>query len=257
MWWDQQFTPEQHGDPYERLWCHFLGRDFPEWGVFWSHHVVPLTNRIVDDFECDHAAKLYIRYDPHIFKGLEKLVMANYSIFYFLARSCAIVSSEPHLFPEDVFIFLRATTENISKFLDAFTNSIAPKLSIDKEKIPKWRDIKSTETAEQILNYRDAFVHCGRLGRHPNLPWEFIPKHSHILRTKEYWRYVQRLSEQEFVDSRDYLRKLQVELMRIIDPVWKQVTFLLDERRTTQAYLTYYRLYKDPSGKLRPIKWIP
>ena len=42
MWWDKQFTPEQDGDRYERIWWHFLKDDFPEWRTFWAHHVVPL-----------------------------------------------------------------------------------------------------------------------------------------------------------------------------------------------------------------------
>src|ERR1700730_12252157 len=148
MWLDQQFTPEQHGDRYERLWWHFFKDDFPEWGTFWAHHVVPLTNRIDDDSKNTHG-KLFFRNDPGIDKGVEALMMANYSVFYCLARSCAIVASEPHLFPEDVFIFLRSTTENIAKFLDTFTNRLAKRLNINK-KVREWTDIKNSEPAKNI-----------------------------------------------------------------------------------------------------------
>jgi hypothetical protein len=164
MRWDQ-FTLEQHGDSYERLWGHFLKDHFPEWERFWAHHVVPLTNRIDPEFKGSGQAKLFIRDDPGIDAGVEALMMANYSVFYFLARSCAIVASEPHLFAEDVFIFLRATTENVAKFLDVFTNRLVRQLKIDKDKVPGWVDIKNTGVANEILEYRDAFVHSGRLGR--------------------------------------------------------------------------------------------
>jgi hypothetical protein len=136
MWWDK-LTPEQHGDSYERLWWHFLEDDFPEWGRFWTHHIVPLTNRIDDNFKNNDIAKMYIRDDPRIHRGLESLLMANYSVFYYLARSCAIVASEPHLFPEDVFIFLRAATENISKLLVNFTGQLAIPLGIKNDEVPR------------------------------------------------------------------------------------------------------------------------
>jgi hypothetical protein len=255
MWWDRQFTLEQHGDPYERLWWHFLKNDFPEWERFWAHHIVPLTNRIDDKFKKNAQAKLFIRDDPKIYDGIEALMMANYSVFYYLARSCAIVASEPHLFSEDVFIFLRATTENIAKFLDVFTNRLAKPLDIDKDKVPKWADIKNTEAAKKILEYRDAFVHSARLGRNPNLSWEFIPNPSHISKARHSWRYVQKLSEEEFVDSRSYLRKLQTDLMKEINPVWKKARLLLDERRTSKVYLKFYRLGKDGEGNFRPIEF--
>lgn len=253
MWWDGKFTLEHHGDLYERLWGHFLKRHFPEWERFWAHHIVPLTNRIDDQFTATDRAKLFKRYDPKIDRSVESLMMRNYSVFYFLARSCAIVASEPHLFPEDAFIFLRAATENVSQFLSVFTGQLAHQLGIDKDKVPKWEDIKSTEIAKNILAYRDAFVHSARLGRNPNLSWEFIPKPEHIAKAKSSWSYVQSLDEDQFVDSRKYLAELQRSLMKLINPVWKQVTGLMDDCRTSETYLKLYRLEKDPSGKFRPI----
>jgi hypothetical protein len=43
--------------------------------------------------------------------------------------------------------------------------------------------------------------------------------------------------------------------MKVINPVWKQITLLLDEQRTSEAYLKFYRLDKDASGEFRPIKF--
>jgi hypothetical protein len=253
MRWDQSKL-EQHGDPYESLWGHFLKDDFPEWERFWARHVVPLTNRI-DDKKKNGQAKLFLRDDPTIHKGIEALMMANYSVFYYLARSCVIVASEPHLFPEDAFIFLRATTENVREFLHVFTTRLAHPLNIDKNRVPKYADIEDTEVAKAIDKYRNAFVHYSRLGRNPNLAWEFIPNTSHVHKSKLSWRYVQNLPEDQFIDSRTYLRELQRGLMKVINPVWKQITLLLDERRTSEAYLKFYRLYKDASGDFRPIKF--
>lgn len=154
MYWDD-FKLAQSGDSYERLWGHFLEDHFPEWERFWAHHVVPLTNRIDPDAE-NNLAKLFVRDDPLINNGLASLTRANYSVFYYLARSCAIVAAEPHLFVEDAFIFLRATTENVALFLEWFRDRVAKKLMIDAGKVPNWSSIKDTAVAQEILDYRDA-----------------------------------------------------------------------------------------------------
>jgi len=250
MRWDQS-TLEQHGDSYERLWGHFLKDDFPEWERFWAHHVVPLTNRI-DDGKTSGQTKLFLRDDPQIHGGAEALMMANYSVFYFLARSCVIVASEPHLFPEDAFIFLQTATENVDGFLHAFRTRIVNRLNIDRNRVPALK-IKEAEVAKTIDKYRNAFVHHSRLGRNPNLAWEFIPTISHLHNSKFSWRYVQNLPQDQLIDSRKYLRSLQREFMKVINPVWKQITDLLDGQRTTKAYLEIYRLEK-VAGDFRPIK---
>ncbi|MGH6835149.1 MAG: hypothetical protein ACREC9_06285 [Methylocella sp.] len=262
MWWDQKFTPEKDGDPYERLWWHFLKMDFPAWATFWAHHCVPLTNRIDDNSKQNDQARLFIRDDPKISKGIEALVMRNYSVFYYLARSCAIVASEPHLFTEDAFIFLRAATENTQEFLKkTFEDRLAKKLDINQDDLPDWKKIRDSDTAKEILHYRDAYVHFARLGRHPNLSWEFIPNHSHISpehshvsQAKNYWSNMQKLPEKDFINSRQYLKELQTKLMKELNPVWERITHLLDQSRTNEKYFNLYRLCKDASGKYRPIK---
>jgi hypothetical protein len=252
MQWDK-LTIAESGDSYERLWGHFLEDHFPEWERFWAHHVVPLTNRI--DADCEIGpAKLFSREDPRIADGVEALMMANYSVFYYLARSCAIVAAEPHLFVEDAFIFLRATTENVARFMRWFKDRVARPLKIDPARVPSWIKIKETKTAQEILNYRDAFVHSGRLGQNPNLPREFIPSFAHLEEAAKSWRYIQTLPATEFVDSRMHLKELQIDLMKTLNPVWKTVTDLMDEQRSNPTYLELYRLQKDPAGKLRPIK---
>lgn len=62
-----------------------------------------------------------------------------------------------------------------------------------------------------------------------------------------------RLPEDEFVDSRLYLKELQKGLMKIINPVWETVRLLFDERRTSDTYLKLYRLQNDATGKLQPV----
>jgi hypothetical protein len=255
MWWDAKFNPGEHGDVYERLWWHFIEDDFPEWGTFWSHHIVPLTNRIVDDFQGDAQAKLHIRSDPEIHKAVEELVMSNYSVFYYLARSCAVVTAEPHQFLEDAFIFLRAAAENAGIFLGTFKSQVAPAFGVDRDQVPEWETIRAGALHKEIVDYRDALVHRGRLGRNPKLPWEFIPKHSHLEKAQFSWRYVQELPEDQFVDGRKHLGTLQTNLMKVLNPFWKQITHLMDQRRSSNKYQKFYRLKKDTSGKLQPIKW--
>jgi len=260
MWWDAKFNPEEHGDAYERLWWHFIEKDFSGWRTFWSHHVVPATNRIVGDFPGDAQTKLYIRVDPHIHPSVEELVMSNYSVFYYLARSCALVTYEPHLFIEDAFIFLRAAAENAGIFLACFKSQIAPAFGIASNQVPDWKAMKAKadKTYNEIVDYRDALVHRARLGRNPKVPSEFIPKHSHISHIKKArvsWRYIQGLPEDQFVDGRKCLQTLQHDFMKELDPAWKKITRLMDERRTSGRYREFYRLEKDAAGDLQAIKW--
>lgn len=56
------------------------------------------------------------------------------------------------------------------------------------------------------------------------------------------------------MDSRVYLRQLQTDLMKTLNPVWKQVTDMMDEQRSNPTYAELYRLQKDAGGQLRPIK---
>jgi hypothetical protein len=260
MWWDDEFNPEEHGDPYERLWGHFIEKDFSEWKRFWSHHVVPATNRIVDHFHGDAQEKLYIRFDPQTHPAVEELVMSNYSVFYYLARSCAVVTYEPHLFIEDAFIFLRAAAENAGVFLACFKSQIAPAFGIGNDQVPDWKKIKlkAETTYNEIVDYRDALVHRARLGRNPKVPWEFIPRHSHISHIKKArvsWRYIQGLPEDQFVDGRKHLRTFQRDFMEELNPAWGKITQLMDERRNSGKYQEFYRLERDASGELRSIKW--
>ena len=261
MWWDTKFTPEEDGNEYERLWWHFVEADFPAWGTFWSHHIVPLTNRIVDDFKGTPQERLFIRSDPRIHASVEALLMSNYSVFYYLARSCAIVNTEPHLFLEDAFIFLRAAAENAAKFVGRFKSEIAVPFGMDKDEIKKLKDVNTSKNHVEIVDYRDAFVHWARLGRNPNLPWEFIPVHAHVARkpiietkAKISWRFIQDLAEDQFIDGRKHLKTLQRGLMEELNPVWKSITRLMDQQRTNKKYLKYYRLEPSASGKLQPIK---
>jgi hypothetical protein len=123
MWWDGRFSLMQNGDRYERLWWPLISNDFQEWEKFWIHHVVPLTNRIDDKVPDNDPQKLFLREDDNIDRRVEAMVMANYSVFYFLGRVSAILLAEPHLFPEDAFMLLQAVTENVKYFINKETRS--------------------------------------------------------------------------------------------------------------------------------------
>jgi hypothetical protein len=250
MRWDESKL-EEDGDPYERLWWRFLEEEFPEWERFWAHHAVPLTKRI--EAKVKRKNRMYFRDDPDIHKGVEELLMANYSVFYYLARSCVIVAAEPHLFPEDGFFFLQAALENTKRFLDAFATRLAPTLGISEDDVPQYARIEQTELAQQIEMYRNTFAHYPRLGRSPHLGWEFIPKPSHVGKAKLSWHHAQNLPVGEFVDSRKHLKKYQTDLMKMLNPAWMKITSLLDERRTSPEYLAMYRLREESPGVYQPI----
>jgi hypothetical protein len=93
MWWDTEFNLVEHGDRYERLWWPLLRNDFPEWEIFWIHHVVPLTCRIDDKIANSDPRKLFLRDDAKNDENVESMIMSNYSVFYYMARGdCNIIS---------------------------------------------------------------------------------------------------------------------------------------------------------------------
>ncbi|MGH6857147.1 MAG: hypothetical protein ACRECP_05755 [Methylocella sp.] len=248
MWWDKKFNLIEHGDRYESRWWPCLEHDFSEWGKFWVHHVVPLTNRIDVRLKEDDPKKLFLRQDNRINDNVEMLIMRNYSVFYYLARACVIDLNDPYLFPEDVFFYLRAATENAEKFIGKLRGPLTKELQLDLNVLPDWEKIKKDPTVEAIKEYRDAFSHYPRLGLRSTLGEGFIPNYSVLKRARYSWKYVQQLRPDCFEDGRLYLQKVRVDLMKVLNPIWKQVNKELDKRRTSEGYLQLYRL--DLEGKI-------
>jgi hypothetical protein len=250
MQWDERFNLIEHGDRFERQWWPFLKNDFDKWEKFWLHHIIPLTNRIDDNIDDKEPSKLFLREDNKIDKHVESMMMANYSVFYYIARANEVVKLDSHGFPEDAFIFLQAATENARNFIGIIRKDLSPKLQLNLNDIPEWKHIEAKAPIDDIKRYRNAFIHSPRLGRSPLLQWECIPKASHIKRAARSWSYVQGLPLDCFVESRPYLQKLLIDLMRGLNPAWEQVRKALDSRRTSQAYRQLYRL--DSQGRPLP-----
>jgi hypothetical protein len=257
MDWDNRFNLTRDGDPYERLWWPLLERYFSEWERFWIHHIVPLTNRV--DKKHEHTPeRLFLRGGGQIDERIEFMLMAHYSVFYFLGRASVAILTEPHLFPEDAFMYLQAACENVARFLTTFTADIAPLLRIEREylsNIPrraphakKFAFAKDYPFA-QINDYRNAFVHWPRLGRNPRLPWEVIPRYEELSLAALSWSHVQGLSEKNFINGREYLQKVRIDLLVFLNGIWKQVRSALDSVRESQVYLACYGL--DARGNVR------
>ena len=203
-----------------------------------------------DGLPDDDPRKIFLREDKKIDPRVEAMVMANYSVFYFLGGASAIIFSEPHLFLEDVFMLLQATTEDAEFFTDK-AREVGELLKIDKKLLPNWRTIENKEPIPSIKAYRNTLLHAPRLGQNPNFDREMILKKNHLGRAQTSWIYVQNLDRQEFMeDGRDYLRRIRVDLMKVLNPVWAQIREVLDTYRTTGTYLQLYRL--DSLGKPLP-----
>lgn len=238
--WDK-FNLLEHGDHYEKLWWPKVKDDFPEWEKFWAHHVVPLTNRVDNTKTKRDRKKLLLRDDKSIDSELlEPVIMRNYSVFYYLGRAKNAIE-QVHLFPEDVFIFLRAATENVEDFLGRI-NRLCKELHIEDSLVPKWGDIEANQTVRAIKSYREAYSHDPKLGRNPFVDHECIPKIKHLRKAKMSWTYVQNLPDECFEDSRSYLNELFTDLMILLNPVWGTTTELLDSCRTSEFYLKIYGL---------------
>jgi hypothetical protein len=138
--------------------------------------------------------------------------------------------------------YLRAATENVQKFIEKLRRPFAKELQLDFNVLPDWNEIEEDPIIIAIKDYRESFSHYPRLGRRSAVDEGFIPKYSVLKRARNSWKYVQQLPPDCFENGRVYLQKVRVDLMKILNPLWKEVSMELDKHRTSEAYLRLYRL---------------
>jgi len=80
-----EWNLSEHGDNEEQRWGLEIVRLFPNYEVFWSEHVVPLT--------CRELNPSNIRLRPSVPKHFSILASSHYAVFKHLARSHNILAS--------------------------------------------------------------------------------------------------------------------------------------------------------------------
>ena len=102
------YSIEKNGDPYEIRYWEFLRKEFPNYEVFWSRFIVPLTGRV------DRSGiQLRDNTDPL----LEGIAMAHYTVFYHLGVAADLQSRLGQEFSEDTLFHLSSATEMVERLI--------------------------------------------------------------------------------------------------------------------------------------------
>jgi hypothetical protein len=242
MWWDNKFTLREDGDTLERLWWPLLSHYFPQYERFWIRHIVPLTNRIDPDFSNQREDWFAFRTDPKIGAEVERMAMAQYSTFYFIARSALIINYEPHLYVEDAFLFLDLAIKNARSFLRIWRKELAGKLGLASTSFPNHNRMFNRPFATETREYRDVVAHAPKIGKPLSLSREFLPKRTHLAQAEWSWRYVQALPDSSFEEGRTLLRRLLADFLREVGEAWSGVESAIETRRASTEYRSCFNL---------------
>ena len=96
------------GDKYEIRYWELLKKDFPNYEVFWTQFIVPLTGRAEG-----RGIGLKDGVDPL----LENVAMAHYSVFYHLGVATELQAKFGQEFSEDVLFHLSSSTEMVERLI--------------------------------------------------------------------------------------------------------------------------------------------
>jgi hypothetical protein len=242
MWWDNKFNLRDDGDTLEQLWWPLVSRDFPQYERFWIKHIVPLTNRIDPTFSIEQQDWVSFRSDPKIAQEVEEMAMAQYSTFYFLSRSIAIINYEPHLYMEDAFLFLDLAIKKAFGFLSIWREELSVKLGIPQPSFPVHARLFDKPFAREIVEYRNVITHASKIGKALKLSRDFIPKRDHLPQAEKSWRYVQTLDDSCFEDGRKLLRRLLSTLVKELGDRWSVIERAVESQRDSVEYRLHFNL---------------
>jgi hypothetical protein len=252
MWWQKKgYSLLEHGDRYERLWWPVLKNDFPEYERFWINHVIPLTNRINPEIPETDPRWIGFRDDPKISDDLEAMARAHYSAFYFLARASLLIGHEPHIYFEDAFALRAAATENADRFVKVWRRGLTNDLKLSSRAL--WEiEVLSWPAVKGIQCYRNVLLHAPVLGRAHYLNAEFLPKKQFLPRdddaggrkskTEGGWRALHKLQPTDFIEGRELLKQLRVELIKGLRDAWGVICEVADKASEKKEYRDLYSL---------------
>src|SRR5262249_39306531 len=147
----------------EKRWWPLVEAEFSEYADFWRKHIVPVTNRL---FLAESDEKWeFLRDDVAFLPELEKMVMSQYSTFYYFYRATEIINKDGLEFVEDAFLFLYFAVENLERFARA-SEDVFKHLRRMKATIPvaghldRLADgVNKSDFAVALYLYRNAYAH--------------------------------------------------------------------------------------------------
>lgn len=251
MQWNEKFKLSDHGDRFEKRWWSRVETEFLEYADFWRKHIVPLTNRI---FLAENDEKWeFLRDDVAFEHALEKMVMAQYSTFYYFYRATEIIDKEGMAFVEDAFLFLFFAVENLDRFARA-SERVFKRLRGMGAKIPEpgylhrlADGLLESDVAGALRLYRNVYAHYPTIGRSylaqksKSIP---VPKSHHLPKGEAPppWSSLQKLDEKEFEDAQPYLQDLRTKLLLEMKNIWVAVDVRLTAIQATSQYRELYKL---------------
>jgi len=102
------YSLEKDGDEYEIRYWEILRKDFPNYEVFWSQFIVPLTKR-------SEGQGIGLKEDIHPL--LESVAMAHYTVFYHFGVATDLQARLGQEFSEDVLFHLSSATEMVERLI--------------------------------------------------------------------------------------------------------------------------------------------
>lgn len=221
----EKFNLLDHGDYYEKQWWQLVCQDFAAYETFWRRYIVPLTNRVDPSISADSDQWIGTRQD--VDSRYEKIAMAHYSVFYYLARATQLVTSPAGYFTKDAFYLLDSCADNVKLFFDSI-RSIMRDLGDSAEFLPKQHPKDYPAEFSEIQSYRDVMLHNPVYGRLVKNGVEFLPEAGRLGEIKWSWRKLATLSANDFVDSRERLKSLRLALAKYLQSMWLKIIAEMD-----------------------------
>jgi hypothetical protein len=228
-----QFTLLSNGDRHEKELWPLLSKDFPLYEKLWQRLVVPLTRRVDPSVSITSNERNRLR--KEISQREECIVMAHYSVFFFVGRAVRRLANDEAAIenPEDVFFLLDSAGDNLKRFCLAL-NEFAKDWGgqIFEPKVANFP--KGFKPFEEIEAYRDALLHNAVLGRGIDVKKVFLPKWhprppiSPLERVAASWSKAEQLKKEDLIDTKVLFDRLLRELFELLDKLWSAALLALD-----------------------------
>jgi hypothetical protein len=233
----KQFELARHGDSLERFYWKSVSGVIPSYQTFWRTFIVLLTNRIDPQ-----ASRNWIRLRAGIPEPYERLLMANYSVFYDMVVSRAQIeagkdalSREGFYHGEPFFFYAKACQENFDSL-----KSCAQKILIEagvRKKIP---GIPDNPLMAEITAYRNVVAHRPVLGRGIQHGRDMILKYDHLPRSGEpdfTWSGSEAIPGKPMTDLIALQTRLWTELAACLEKAWAALATGFEQFRVTDTFI--------------------
>jgi hypothetical protein len=226
-----------HGDSLERFYWPSVAAAVPSYESFWRSFIVLLTNRVNP-----LAIEDWIRVRQGIPENYERLLMANYTVFYDLVVARAEIeagkqalSQGAFYHAEPFFFYARACIENLKDLLSRARRLLAA--ADIRMRIPGVPD----DVMKEIKRYRDTYMHKPVLGRAIKDGRDMVLK-PHLLPQSEgepvlTWNDTAARTDKPMTDIVELQTNQWNSLAKSLKKTWEAMTVGFEEFRVTDGFI--------------------